>query len=134
MKLLRSAFILLLAIFMLATCSRTSALPEGEWTLESLNGNPLVEDTKITLAFDEDRAGGSSGCNTYGGPVEAKGEQIQFGEVTMTLMACTDAGVMAQESSYLAALGAVETFKVDGEKLLLSGLDVELIYGRGVAD
>lgn len=134
MKLIRSAFILLLAIFMLATCSRTSALPAGEWQLESLNGNPLVEDTKITLVFEDDRAGGSAGCNSYGGAVEAAGEKIQFSELTMTLMACTDAGVMAQESSYLAALGAVDTFQVDGEKLILSGTDVELVYGNGETD
>lgn len=130
MKLLRSAFILLLAMLLLATCSRASALPDGEWQLESLNGNPPVEDTEVTLVFEEERAGGSSGCNSYGGPVEVDGEKIQFGEMVMTLMACTDAGVMEQETSYLAALGAVETFKVEGEQLVLSGPDVELVFGK----
>jgi heat shock protein HslJ len=130
MKLLRSAFILLLAMLLLATCSRASALPDGEWQLESLNGNPPVEDTEVTLVFEEERAGGSSGCNSYGGPVEVDGEKIQFGEMVMTLMACTDAGVMEQETSYLAALGAVETFKVEGEQLMLSGPEVELVFWK----
>lgn len=130
MKLIRSAFILLLALVMLATCSHTSALPAGEWKLESLNGNPLVGDSEITLMFEEERVGGSAGCNAYGGQVESSGAKIQFGGLNMTLMACTEAGVMAQESAYLAALGAVEALRVEGEKLILSGPEVELVFGK----
>lgn len=130
MKLIRSAFILLLALFMLATCSQVSEPPSGEWTLVSLNGAPLVEDTEINLVFEEDRVGGSAGCNSYGGTFESGGAGIDITSLTITLMACTDAGVMAQESAYLGALEAVETFELDGEKLLLSGPDVELVFER----
>lgn len=130
MKLIRSAFILLLALFMLATCSQVSEPPSGEWTLVSLNGAPLVEDTEINLVFEEDRVGGSAGCNSYGGTFESGGAGIDITSLTITLMACTDAGVMAQESTYLGALEAVETFELDGEKLLLSGPDVELVFER----
>jgi heat shock protein HslJ len=128
MKLMRSALILVLALLTLATCSHPAALPSGEWRLESLNGNPLVEETQISLVFQDEQAGGAAGCNAYGSEVEASGEKIEFKDITMTLMACTDAGVMAQESSYLAALEAVDTYQVEQGKLALSGPGVALVY------
>lgn len=130
MKLLRSAFILLLALFMLATCSQVSEPPSGEWTLVSLNGNPVVEGTHISLNFGDEQVSGSAGCNSYGGTFDSGGEGIEIANLTMTLMACTDAGVMAQESAYLAALEAVETFEVEDEQLVLSGPEVELQFKR----
>jgi heat shock protein HslJ len=130
MKLLRSGFILLLALFMLATCSQVSEPPSGEWRLMSLNENPVVEGTHISLTFGDEQVSGSAGCNSYGGTFDSGGEGIEIANLTMTLMACTDAGVMAQESAYLAALQAVETFKVEDELLVLSGPEVELVFGR----
>lgn len=130
MKLLRSAFILMLSLLMLATCSRMSGLPNGAWELVSLNGEPVVEGTTISLEIKDGQAGGSSGCNSYGGEVEIDGEKIQFGGMNMTLMACTDAGVMEQEGTYLGALEAVESFKLDGEQLVLSGTEVELVFKK----
>lgn len=130
MKLVRSAFILLLGLLMLATCSRMSGLPSGAWELVSLNGAPVVEGTTISLEMKDGQAGGSSGCNSYGGSVEVDGEKIHFGDMNMTLMACTDAGMMAQEGTYLGALGAVESFKVDGDTLTLSGPELELVFGK----
>ena len=130
MKLIRSAFILLLTLFTLATCSQVSEPPSGEWTLVSLNGAPLAEDTEINLVFEENRVGGSAGCNSYGGTFDSGGTSINITDLTMTLMACTDAGVMEQESAYLAALESVETFELDENSLVLSGPDVELVFER----
>lgn len=130
MKLIRSVFILVLSGLMLATCSRMSGLPNGTWELVSLNGEPVVEGTTISLEIKEGQAGGSSGCNSYGSEVEIDGEKITFGDINMTLMACTDAGVMEQEGTYLGALGAVESFKVDAEQLVLSGPEVELVFEK----
>ena len=130
MKLLRSAFILMLSVLMLATCARTSGLPGGAWELVSLNGEPVVEGTTISLEIKDGQAGGSSGCNSYGAEVTIDGEKITFGDMNMTLMACTDAGVMAQEGTYLGALGTVERFEVEGEQLVLSGPEVELVFEK----
>ena len=41
-----------------------------EWLLTSLDGEELLYKTEITLEIDEEEAGGSSGCNFYGGEVE----------------------------------------------------------------
>ncbi|MES0361479.1 MAG: Gmad2 immunoglobulin-like domain-containing protein, partial [Anaerolineales bacterium] len=35
------------------------------WTLDSLNGNPPIEHTLITLQFENFQASGSGGCNNY---------------------------------------------------------------------
>ena len=130
MKIIRSAFILILALFMLATCSHANAPLSGEWKLVSLNGAPVVEGTHISLNFGDGQASGSAGCNSYGGAFESDGAEIDFDGLTMTLMACTDAGVMAQEGAYLAALEAVESFEMNGEQLVLSGPEAELVLGR----
>lgn len=41
-------------------------LPGTQWELVSLDGDPLVEGSRITLAFEEGRLSGFAGCNRYG--------------------------------------------------------------------
>ncbi len=114
----------------LAACGRSSAMPEGTWKLVSLNGNPVIEGTGLTLGFEEDRVFGNSGCNSFGGSYALNGSSLEFDELATTLMACADEAVMAQESSYLAALNAVETMEAGEEGLVLRGPEVELVYSK----
>jgi heat shock protein HslJ len=104
------------------------------WLLESgtLNGDaiPLVEGHPITLVFDTDleEAGGVSACNNYFGGYTLSGDQLTFGDLGSTMMACTPAEVMDSESQYLAALDAVESFRMGDDRLTLRGDDVELVF------
>ena len=45
-------------------------LVDSEWVLTSLNGEPLLEGTYITLAFYPAEISGFAGCNGYGAPIE----------------------------------------------------------------
>lgn len=45
--------------------SETSVLDGTQWTLVSLHGQRLVENTRITLNFSEGFVNGSAGCNSY---------------------------------------------------------------------
>jgi heat shock protein HslJ len=104
------------------------------WLLESgtLNGEsiPMVDGHPITLVFDADleEAGGVSACNNYFGGYTLSGNQLTFGDLGSTMMACTPDEVMDSESQYLAALGLVGRFNVSGERLTLEGDGVELVF------
>lgn len=105
-----------------STEGETAVLENSKWTLTLFGApdaeTPVVAGSTITLVFDTDgQAGGSAGCNTYGGSYEVQGDQLRFGELISTLMACVDQGVMEQEMAYLAALQSADRFAIDGDML-----------------
>jgi heat shock protein HslJ len=95
-----------------------SALDGTAWVLASLNGEPLLEGTVITLEFGDGTLGGQSGCNTYGGTYVLTGTELTLRGVSSTLMGC-DAPVMEQEGAYFRALGEAATYTLTGERLEL---------------
>lgn len=107
-----------------------AAAIEGEWRLErgTYDGQPipLAADHPITLRIEGDQAGGSSGCNQYGGELRLDGWSISIGPVSMTEMAC-DEPIMAAEGMYVAALADVTTVE-HSRSLVLTGPDSELRY------
>ena len=85
----------------------------------------------MTLAFDGNQIGGSSGCNRYFSEVdedEAIAGQIEVGVVGGTRMMCPDT-VMTVEDRFLEQLGAVSSYTFIGGKLALSWQDGD---GSGV--
>ena len=118
----------------LSACS--SILPDaggldGEWRLVSgtWQGRPVEvrEDAPVTLTVDGATAGGRSACNSYFANLERSGNGARFTGIGGTEMGC-DVAVMALESVYVAALAAVTRWQRDGDRLTLSGTDVELTY------
>jgi heat shock protein HslJ len=68
-------------------------------------GNPTIVEpgTNVTVQFAEDNSlSGSGGCNSFFGPYELTGEQIQIGPLGSTMMACEKG--MTQEAIVTAAL------------------------------
>ena len=61
--------LVLAAISLVAGCSSDdkSVLEGTQWVLTSLRGNPLLEETEITLKFENEILSGLAGCNGYGG-------------------------------------------------------------------
>ncbi|UCG25952.1 MAG: META domain-containing protein, partial [Chloroflexota bacterium] len=107
------------------TATAGDSLAGTTWTLTELNGQPLLPTTEITAQFNDDgTVGGSSGCNNYNAAYEADGTNIniQASPAAMTLMACPEL-VMEQETAYLAALDAAETFEINGDELVLYDAD-----------
>ncbi len=92
---------------------------EGEWTLLTLNGAPLLAGSTINVTFEEGKITGYSGCNSYGGTYTVKGAALQLGEMAMTAMDCLEDGVMEQEQTYMAALLAVAKVRLDHDRLEL---------------
>ena len=97
-------------------------LANTQWVLESFGPaeavEPVIEGITIRLEFGDDNlAGGTGGCNAYGAPYEVRENLLSFGEITSTLIACEDEGVMQQEQRYFQALGAAGEFELAEDRL-----------------
>ena len=86
------------------------------WILTTMNGQPALKDTTVTLNFAAGKAAGSDGCNTYSGSYTADGTNIKFDQMASTMMACPDP-IMKQATAYQQALGQAATYKTAAGKL-----------------
>jgi heat shock protein HslJ len=95
------------------------ALGGMTWKLAAFGGAggsdaPIVG-TEITLHFDDqdNRAGGSAGCNRYTGGFTEAGDRLTFSPLASTRMFCPfPDGIMEQEDRYLAALQQATRFEI----------------------
>jgi heat shock protein HslJ len=95
-----------------------TGLENMQWTLVAFGETPVIPGPEpITLLLAAGQAGGSGGCNSYGGSYKVEGQSISFGEITHTERACTDAGVTEQEGQYFQALETAGEYFVEGDQL-----------------
>ena len=103
----------------------------GTWNLVTLNGQPLLDGTRITARFAGGEVSGSSGCNNYSGSYERSGNQLTVGMLASQMMACPDPeGIMEQEYAYQAALQSAATYRTSGGQLEIMNASgaVVLVY------
>ena len=101
-----------------------------EWQLRELNGEALRPGTAISLDFADGRLSGFAGCNHYGGPytIDSK-RQLDIEMMAITLEACLEpAGVLEQESAYMAVLQASTAVEISEGRLELRGEKGTLLY------
>lgn len=105
----------------------------GDWQLTSgvVDGAPfpVAADALITFTVAGTQVGGRSACNDYGGEIVVENGQVKLRSTGMTQMACPDP-IMATEAAFHAALGRIVGATRDGDRLTLSGPDVELTFDR----
>ena len=109
----------------------SGALPEdvaGSWQLIGI-GDAAIDAMAIpTLEVTETGAvSGSAGCNQFSGTVVVSPDEIRFGPLATTKMACADPA-NALESRYLVALSAARTWMIDGEGNLVIEGGERLVY------
>jgi heat shock protein HslJ len=104
-----------------------AAILDGtSWVLESLHGQPAIEDRRqLTLNFKNNKVSGSAGCNNYFGPYteESRGKLHIEKEVFVTAMACMPNEIMTQEGRFIGALKTTATYNIVGEKLTLKNAE-----------
>jgi heat shock protein HslJ len=104
------------------------------WKLVELNGSEPLQGTDITLIFEDNNAGGSSGCNSYGGEYKSEPDgKLQFGEIAQTLMFCMEPeGVMDQEAEYSSLLQQAASYRIADDRLEIQDQSGETIlkYGK----
>jgi heat shock protein HslJ len=131
---IRGSVIAVLALLSFATLAQSQTtrdlstdqrvLTGTEWRLTSFGAagseTNLVAGTTVTLKFGEDgRASGSTGCNSYGGTYQVRGDNISFGRLISTKRACLDQNANQQESRFLSALESANRFRISSNRLTI---------------
>lgn len=103
------------------------SLAGTQWQLRDLAGVPVAGEAWI--GFEPGgQAGGNAGCNQFGGNYSRDGDDLTFGNLTATMMACVDPARMQTERGFIQALQA--TREATGSEALLELRDQQ---GRIVA-
>lgn len=118
----------LLASFRTADTVKTE-LYNNKWQLKTIynkDGAAYIY-TNAFIRFDETKkqVGGNGSCNSFGGSVTIKDDQLTFGALFSTKMYCES--VQQIEDDFFAALGKVTRYEIkencllmyQGEKLVL---------------
>ena len=108
----------------------TAMLENTYWKLVRLGNEPITlgadeKEPYMTLMPQGRRVQGFAGCNRLMGDYELKGENLKFGRMASTRMACLKG--MELEASFMKALESTVTWKIEGEHLELSDLKGTLI-------
>ena len=88
-----------------------------DWTLVSYGNqnNPTsvlpITPSDITASFSGGSITGSAGCNTYFGTYLSPGNALSITIDGSTMMMCNQPGVMNQESTFISALEAAQTYQ-----------------------
>lgn len=107
----------LCSLFMLAACDGGNTTIDGH-KYELRNGQAGAE---ININFDgsEKRFYGLSAVNRYFGSYKTDGDKITLGTAGSTMMAGPEK-LMSAERNYLNFLSEVKTYRLDGNRLILS--------------
>lgn len=123
---IRSNFVLIMIFgLMVASCSAISIakvddLERTKWNLLFYHNSKPIPDSIITIEFENGEVRGTSGCNTYFGEYKPKGNEISFGVLAATEMACLNPeGIMEQEQEYLSFLSEIVAYSIEGDRLIL---------------
>ncbi len=94
------------------------------WVLTE--GAPIVNGWPATLTFEADTFGGTAACNGYGGSYTIDGSVLELGEIAQDSAGCEER-VLESEEVFLTGLRAVDSFLLDGDRLVLSGTEPDLV-------
>ncbi len=118
---------LLWALLMGTALAQNNPLLDTRWTLAAYAQGgrmvPVSPEVGATLEFAQNRVGGQSGCNSFGGSYTLEGNTLRFGPLMQTMMACPDEAINRLERAYLQALGQVQGFSLEGSALRLRNQD-----------
>ncbi|MCH8500842.1 MAG: META domain-containing protein [Aliidiomarina sp.] len=93
-------------------------LQVNPWQFYQLDTHAVADLVLVTLYFDGERVSGSTGCNRYFGGYELTGENLVFGNLGVTKMAC-DGPRNEAEQAFLAVINDVHRFDIDAEGHLI---------------
>ncbi|GIW33189.1 META domain-containing protein [Meiothermus sp.] len=110
-----------LMILLGTALAQGASLENTRWTLAAYaQGGRFVQvgpEVGATLEFTQNRVGGQTGCNSFGGNYTLEGDTLRFGPLMQTMMACPDEAINRLERAYLQALGQVQAYSLEGSVL-----------------
>ena len=109
----------------------TDPLTDSTFTSTSVRGRDLVADTAVRVSFEDGQLGLSAGCNSMGGAYSLDGDRLVIdGPMRSTEMAC-DPPLMDQDSWLSGWFADGLTWRLDADRLTLTGADVVMELTAG---
>lgn len=99
--------------------SSDNKLANTQWQVATIYNQPLIESSKVTVNFSEQKIYGSAGCNQYTADYQLSAPEIKLSTIAVTKKACMAAELAEQESRFLALLSEVKQFSLSNHKLTL---------------
>lgn len=119
-----------LAKFTLIKSEKNKQALTGTWELDYITGpriafEGLYPNKKPTITFDTNtkKVSGNSSCNNYHGTFNTENNQISFGPLATTKMACEGSG----ENVYFSTLDKITSFDVNDNTLTLIMGDIAMM-------
>ena len=115
-------------MFVIAACGGgNSNSIVGAWELVSYGSassqTPVSIYTNTLVDFSsQGELTGNVGCNSFGGDYKVKADEITFGAIISTMMACEDP-INTQEASVLKTFTKTATYTLDGNTLTITAGD-----------
>ena len=107
-----------------ATPAQTVQPSDGIWVLESMDGQPVIENSFVMLNVNEDLVTGFDGCNRYGlrsvdgAPVFDVHGKFSAPTGSRTGRDCAvPEGLMDQAGAYFSTLMRLDRFRISGDRL-----------------
>lgn len=134
---LRLGFTLTLGMLLFA-CQTAGGTPDdpelliGTWQLETVGGQPVIEDSRASLAFNGTELSGNGSCNRFFGTYQYRDGLLTTSHLAGTKMMCSPS-VMAQEDEIFALLNQASQVRMHKDTLrLLDDRGQVLISARRV--
>ena len=109
----------------------------GEWTLIEASDSDGPIDTApaaVVMTVDENSLSGQV-CNHFGGDYSLSGATLTVGPLMTTEMFCSSPeGIMDFESRFVHALSVANTVRYEGTNLVLTGVDIRLVFAQSTPD
>jgi len=122
------------ALLVVTACMPSSdAIADRPWGLDQINGSAPAVPAHLELGVAGFAADGTytvqPGCNTGGGTYRIVGNTIDFGQPSITAMACGEPAD-SQEQAFLAVLGAKPRFEIETQtgRLRLTAGESALVF------
>jgi heat shock protein HslJ len=104
-----------------------TVLTDTDWVVTAYNNGQgamvsILAGTELMAVFDQDGTlSGTSSCNAYSAAYLVDGSTLTIDTPVAGRQACAEpAGIMEQESAYLAALPLVASYEIAGDQLILT--------------
>jgi len=101
------------------------SLESTDWSLVTYFDDETGEfgtvpfEVRPTLRLDDGLVSGFAGCNSFSGDYDLDGSSLTFGEEILVTLAFCEGPGQEVEDAYLASLGQVGSWAIDGERLEL---------------
>ncbi|MDF3077600.1 MAG: uncharacterized protein K0S09_1489 [Sphingobacteriaceae bacterium] len=113
---MKNLIIIVIALVLTSSCKTISQnadqpkFEETHWKLIAINKQAVDLGDKAYIEFDDDKATGKAGCNSFSAKIVKVNNHLSFEDAVSTKMYCE--GVMDYENQIITNLGKVKRFEI----------------------